>query len=130
MNTDNMKTFDYYKKSKLLERWDIIVAVILVLALAAVLLITFLPAEGSEVEIYKNGQLIAVYPLNENRAFNVGAMRIEIFDGKVSVVESDCPDQLCVHAHSIFTAGSVIICVPNKVVVKITGKTEVEGITQ
>ncbi len=123
-------TYGYYKNRPLFERWDIVVAALIILALIAMLLIIFLPNEGKDVEIYKNGELIATYPLNENRAFEVGNMRIEIFDGSVSVIESDCPDKLCVHAAPISASGSTIICVPNKLVIKITGSVEVEGVTQ
>lgn len=130
MKEDNTKILNHYKKSPLVQKWDVIIGAILVLLLIAMLLIIFLPNDGSEVEVYKNGLLIASYPLNENRAFSVGEMQIEIFNGSVSVVESNCPDKLCVHSKPINKEGSTIICVPNKVVIKITGNSEVEGITQ
>jgi hypothetical protein len=123
-------TYGYYKKRPLFEKWDIAVAIILLLALIAMLLVIFLPNQGKTVEVYKNGQLVASYPLDENRAFEVGNIRIEIFEGAVKVAESDCPDKLCVHSSAISASGSTIICVPNKVVIKITGKAEVEGVTQ
>jgi len=123
-------TYGYYKNRPLFEKWDIAVGILLLLALTAMLLIIFVPHGGQIVEIYKNGELIAEYPLDENRAFEVGGVRIEIFKGTVSVKESNCPDKLCVHAAPISASGSTIICVPNKLVIKITGKAEVEGVTQ
>ncbi len=124
------RAYEYYKKSPLVEKWDILAGALLVVLLVVMLLVIFLPPAGSEVEIYRDGQLIATYPLDQNRAFEVGGVRINIFNGHVDVVEADCPDQLCVHARSISTSGSSIICVPNRLVVKITGKADVEGITQ
>ncbi|MBW4827274.1 MAG: NusG domain II-containing protein [Clostridiaceae bacterium] len=53
---------------------------------------------------------------------------IEIGDGKVRVIEADCPDQLDVKQGYIDSPGEVIVCLPNKLVVEIKGKTKDEDI--
>ena len=45
----------------------------------------------------------------------------EIKNGTVSMTEADCPDQLCVHQREITSAGGTIVCLPNRVVLEISG---------
>lgn len=44
---------------------------------------------------------------------------IEIVDGKIHMKEADCPDQICVRSGWIGIATQQIVCLPNRVVVKI-----------
>ncbi len=48
----------------------------------------------------------------------------EIHDGKADVTEADCPDKLCVHQKAISKTHETIVCLPNKVVVEVTGEGE------
>ncbi len=45
----------------------------------------------------------------------------------VSIKEASCPDQLCVSAANINIPGQTIVCLPNKVVVRIIGNQEGEA---
>lgn len=47
---------------------------------------------------------------------------IEIGDGKVRVIEADCPDKLDVKQGYIERPGEVIVCLPNKLVIEIKGE--------
>ena len=42
----------------------------------------------------------------------------EIKDGKVNMIEADCPDHLCMKQKAITDAGGTIVCLPNKVVIE------------
>jgi len=42
--------------------------------------------------------------------------------GSIRVVESTCPDQICVHTVPARSPGDQIICVPNRMVITIEGK--------
>lgn len=42
-------------------------------------------------------------------------------NGEVRMIESSCPDQICVHHSGICMAGENIICLPHKIVVEIIG---------
>ena len=44
---------------------------------------------------------------------------INIKDGKVSVTEANCHDELCVKSHKISRDGEMIVCLPHKLYVKI-----------
>ena len=58
----------------------------------------------------------------------VGNVHTQILDGKVRVTHADCPDRLCQKTGSISKAPQRIVCLPNKVVIKIVGTSEVDTI--
>ncbi|MDE7284044.1 MAG: NusG domain II-containing protein [Lachnospiraceae bacterium] len=40
-------------------------------------------------------------------------------NGEVRMIESSCPDQICVHHSAIYATGESIICLPHKTVIEI-----------
>ena len=56
-------------------------------------------------------------------------MKIVVSDGTVRVEDADCPDKICEKSGAISKAGQTIVCLPNRVVIKILGKGEVEAIS-
>jgi len=88
------------------------------------------------VTIQKGNRVVAEYPLNENRTFevqgNIGPMLIEVSNGAVSVLRSSCPHQLCKLSSSVNRTGSQIVCVPNHVLISIkaSGKKVHDAIAQ
>ncbi|MCQ2547199.1 MAG: NusG domain II-containing protein [Clostridia bacterium] len=106
---------------------DIILAVVLiVLGLAASYLISFGDELGSELKISSQGSLFGTYSLLEDQTIKVKTddghfNRVQIRDGQVSVDAADCTGQDCVHSHAISKGGETIVCLPNKLVLEITG---------
>ena len=51
--------------------------------------------------------------------------------GKVSIVHSDCPDQICVNTGVLTRPGQSAVCLPARVAVRIVGETQsgVDGMT-
>lgn len=45
-------------------------------------------------------------------------------NGEVRMIESNCPDQICVHHRAISATGENIICLPHKIVVEIINDEE------
>lgn len=50
-----------------------------------------------------------------------GDSRLEVRDGRVRFVDSPCVGRLCVHAGWLSRSGQVAACLPNGVVVEVTG---------
>ncbi|MCW1712127.1 NusG domain II-containing protein [Caenicola nitritireducens] len=50
-------------------------------------------------------------------------------DGKIAVIASDCPDKDCVKRGWLQRPGDSAVCLPNRLVIRISGKTEVDGVT-
>lgn len=54
---------------------------------------------------------------------------IEIKDGKIRILNTDCPDKVCKNTGFINKAGQVIVCVPSKLIIKIEGKAEFDVVS-
>ena len=113
----------------LFKKWDLlIIAVVLV---AAALSVWFaLREDGGEVRVYADGTLRYTFSLSEDGEYDIldGKMTLGIEGGKVSVLRSDCEEQLCVHSAAQSVSGGLIVCLPNHVVIEI-GEREVDVIT-
>lgn len=113
-----------------------VLAVLIVVVLMVLSGVLFLPrgeTENGNVEIYKAGERIYVFPLTEDRTFYVdGEYRnvISVKDGRVAIVESNCPGTDCVHTGWISAAGRSIVCLPNRVEVRITSFDEVDFVVR
>lgn len=102
----------------------------IVLALV-VLTIVFSLKDGSDTaEIYIDGQLKYTLDLGVDTTLEVldGKMTIKVENGQISVLKSDCPEGLCTHSSSLGKQGGVIVCLPNRVVIKVATR-EVDVIT-
>jgi hypothetical protein len=74
-----------------------------------------------------------VYPLNQNREIEIegklGTAKIIIRDGRVKITNSPCPLKICERKGWISKKGDFIICIPNRVVIRITGN-QYDAITE
>ena len=120
-------------QKKLIQKSDIIFTVVIV---AAVLLIWFfmLPTgKGHDVEIRRNGELIATLPLTEDTTYEVSGEYKNVFEiknGEVRIIETDCPNHQCEKAGSISHTGQSIMCAPNGVSATITGgEADIDAVT-
>ena len=79
------------------------------------------------LEISVGNRLYGTYPLSEDRTIPIYETNTcEIRDGEVRMTWADCPYQICVHSGPLTETGGSIICLPNHVVLKITGGDETE----
>jgi hypothetical protein len=88
---------------------------------------------GSAVVVTVDGQIYGTYPLSQEQTVSIcdseGKVTntLVIRDGKADMTEADCPDKLCVHQKAISVEQENIVCLPNRVVVTVTGSEE-EGL--
>lgn len=90
-------------------------------------------SRGEIVLIQVNGRDFLHLSVNQNRIIKVsgplGISIIEIEDGKVRMLSSPCPDKLCIKEGYINKPGQLIVCVPNKIVIKIEGRASLDALT-
>ncbi|MEW6586449.1 MAG: NusG domain II-containing protein, partial [Nitrospirota bacterium] len=90
----------------------------ILLSLAAVIFISSILPGGEAVEISADGKLRYVLPLDVDRTVSVrgehGPTVVEIKGRRVRVIESPCPNKICIHQG--WLEHGVIACVPNRVV--------------
>lgn len=108
----------------------VIAAVVLI---AVLITVPFLfPGRGSEdatVQIYQDGQLIQEVPLQENMTITIPGQYenvVQIQNGKVAITQANCPGNDCVHTGPVSTPGASIVCLPNRVEIRIVGSSGVD----
>ena len=134
---------------------DIILFIVLVvIGLAASAALTLSHGEAgssARVIIESGGDLYAIYPLSEDRTVVVPAPKqisadapaadpgdtasaqydcynvVVISGGTVSVTEASCKNQVCVKHGAISRSGESIVCLPNRLVVRIGNGSEEGG---
>jgi hypothetical protein len=76
---------------------------------------------GGMVAVHHKGKLLERVGLEKDTIVVLpdGQMKIQVKDSRVRVAWSDCPNQLCVNRGWIKTAGEIIVCVPNEVLIEI-----------
>ena len=82
--------------------------------------------KGEFAVVTVDGREVARYSLSDDREETIrgigGENKLVISNGKADVIEADCPDKVCVDHRSISNVGETIVCLPQKVVVKIVGE--------
>lgn len=102
--------------------------IVLTVAMTGYVVKDKMEAKAGAIVVYSNGQEVKriSWPA-ENQTFEVenelGHITVDVKDGKVSVVDADCKDLVCVHTKSIDQGGEMIVCLPHKMYVEIK-KTE------
>lgn len=81
---------------------------------------------GNKIEIYVDNKLKYVYSLQEAKKeyfvdTNLGGVNVEIKDMKVRVTSSNSPLKICVKQGWISNVNDVIIGIPDRLLIKITG---------
>ena len=109
--------------------WDGAVVLLLLLAAGAVLLFA-LPRESGPLTavVVLDGREVARYALDDVEAPTVievpGApypISLELQPGRIRVAHSDCPSQDCVRTGWISRPGQQIICLPNRLIIFLSG---------
>lgn len=79
-------------------------------------------------EILINNQLYKKYTLGYGVDETIiveteyGRNVIHVDNDHVNMQESDCRDQICVHMHQISEPGEIIVCLPNRLIIVVTGE--------
>lgn len=116
------------EKNKKKRKHDIILGLIL-LSVALILFVIDLTNVSSDtgskkVVVSVDGKKIAEYPLKIDATYelsgsHLGTNTLVIKSGKAYISEASCPDKQCMKQGKIERAGEMLVCLPNRVVVKI-----------
>lgn len=122
-----MKTVDHLS----LKKGDGIafLAVVILIVLSAAMFVPRQSGGSCQAEVYQDGKRIHVLDLNRNGTYTVEGEYtnvIQVRDHKISIIESDCPGGDCMHTGWISSAGQTIVCLPNRVEVRLFGSGDVD----
>lgn len=106
--------------------WIIIFSAVLIVCAAVWFLVSGFSGGAKIVGIYQNGSLVEKIDLNcvtAEREITLtgdsGKNVILLSHGSVRMKSADCPDQICVNHGELVSAASPIVCLPNKIVIKL-----------
>ena len=109
-----------------MKKHDIILIIILVIALVPVAIILINLGDGGKAIVKSDGKVIDTISLDKNGTYTYksdkGYNIVEIKDGKVRVIEADCPNQDCVNKGYIKRNNESVICLPHKFEVTVKSK--------
>ena len=108
-------------------RNDIILVFVIFAIAFSIFLIFFLGGRtGERVKVLIDGDVIAVYPLYEDRTVDIDfdansdyINQLVIKDGKAYVSEANCPDGICKAHYAVSKNGETVVCLPHRLVIEI-----------
>lgn len=122
MNFEKVKKV---KNSKPFTVLDAIIVAVLALALVGVFIWLFVREKPSTVIITAHDYYREL-ALDSDAEVLLEHLTVHVSDGRVWVTDADCPDKTCEHTGEISRAGQTIVCLPNGVVVSITGESDLQ----
>ena len=109
-----------------------LVTILLILVLSIFVFINITKEEGSIAEVYYEDKLVLSIDLNIDGEYVVegllGDVVLEVKDKMVRVKEENSPKNICSKEGFIGDSSRTLICLPNKIIVKIVGETNVDGV--
>lgn len=105
-----------------------LLAILLVTLCAALVFALFLPdgeGEAAYAQIYCDGVLVRTVDLSTDQEFAVTATYVNqvcVKDGRVAIIQSDCPGGDCVHSGWTDTPGRSLVCLPNGVEIRVVAE--------
>ena len=107
-----------------------IISIIVVLFLISF----FTKTEGQVAHVFVDNVEVKALPLDSDTTYSppgLDEVVIKVSEGKVCIEKSNCKDQLCVEQGYISSTHEKIVCLPNKVVVTISGdESDLDGVLQ
>ena len=104
-------------------------AVVLALLAAAVVAASLPRGEGAgaaSAEVIVSGEKTATLDLTRDSVHELpgplGVTRVEVRAGKLRVLSSPCPRQVCRHGGWIGAPGELLVCLPNEVAIRVAGE--------
>lgn len=86
---------------------------------------------GDTVYIYYNSKLYKTPPLSQNCEINVNDTNtVVIEDGYVFMKNATCPDKLCIKQGKVCDTSKNIVCLPNKVTVKVDKRSDIDTVAR
>ena len=108
---------------------DIILAIgLIVIGFVMSFFLVFGSDDGAQVEVRTAGELYGIYSLDEDQTVTIKqgskVNEFEIKDGAVRMLHASCHNHDCIQQGAISKTGETIVCLPNKVVLEVTGGEE------
>lgn len=111
-----------------MKKRDVIFALLLILVFVSVFLFIRGGDKGTYITVSVDGVIEGSYILTENeQVINIGDGNVlTIINNEAYMSYANCPDGICIKKGKVSESGEDIICMPNRVIVRVEGGVTVE----
>ena len=112
---------------------DIKLIIIVIFIISIFLIIMKITSkEGNTATVYYEDKIILTIDLTKDKEYTVkgyqGDVVLEVKNNKIRVKEENSYNHICSKEGYISESGKSLICLPNKIIIKIDGKSEIDGV--
>lgn len=113
------KTISYYQTRPIFKKIDLFMFLVLLIVLIVCMVIIFSRAPGAKAKIIIDSKEYALVRLDENKIIHIEEHNviIEVKENTIAIINSDCPNQICVKTGKIANSNEVILCAPKKILI-------------
>jgi hypothetical protein len=111
------------------------IKLVIILGIIVIVIFIFINVtkeDGSMAEVFYKDKLVLTIDLNVDSEYIVdgelGDVVLEVKDKKIRVKSENSPRNICSREGYIGDSSRTLICLPNKVIVKIVGESEIDGV--
>lgn len=117
----------------IMNKSDIKLIVILFAFIFGILIFTNVTKKkGTVAEVYYEDQLITYIDLSIDKEYVVngelGDVVLEVKDNMIRVKKENSPRHICSKEGFIGDSSRTLICLPNKIIIKIVGESDIDGV--
>lgn len=109
-----------------------LVSILFVVILVILVFINVTKKEGTTAEVYYEDEKILTIDLNIDKEYIVkgklGDVVLEVKNKKIRVKEENSPNHICSKEGFIGDSLKTLVCLPNKIIIKIVGSNEIDGV--
>lgn len=107
---------------------------LLIISLIFICFLLFTKKDGNIALVYYDNQLIKTVPLDIDNIYLVqgelGDVIIEVKNNKIKVEDENSPKHLCSKQGFVSSSYESIVCLPNKIVIKIKNRDDIDTLVK
>lgn len=107
-----------------------LIIILLIILISAIIIIIGTSTKSDKAVVYHNNELIKTIDLKINKDYIIngdnGKIKIIVNNNRIKVASENSKNHLCSKQGYISHSYESIICLPNKVVIKIIGKSNID----
>ncbi len=109
----------------------ILIITVISISIILSLLLFFNTKKGNTAVIYVNGEKYCEADILKDSEINIFDTNTAVIEnGEIYMKSSTCPDKLCIRQGKISNNSKKIICLPNKVVIEVKAKSDIDAVVR
>ena len=115
------------------KKFAIIFALIILICVCVAVFLCAIHSDSNIVVVSVDGEIYEKIDLSQDREILVktelGTNKIQVLEGKIAIIDADCPDKLCIRHGELHNEFDAIVCLPNRVVIEYKNEKNIDAVT-